>query len=88
MSVQTAPRTTGPSRRDLDLHATVCAQPATGQTFGDRCTCPHIRGRHLNAEHAPISLGRQVACSGRNSAGPCRDCDCPQFTPRPEEATP
>jgi len=71
--------TAGPPRRDLALHAEVCARPAPA--WNARCACAQLAVRHADLSHASIGAGVGRVCTGRNLAGPCRDCPCPAFTP-------
>ena len=76
--------TTGPARRDVAAHATVCARP--GPRWNARCRCRSLAVRHEDLVHTSLPAGRGVTRTGRNLAGRCRDCNnCPRFTPTPKE---
>lgn len=67
---------TAATRADHATHSSVCTEPATGQTWSDRCHCRHIRARHAAAIHAAI-VTPTGTCTGRNLAGACLFTDCP-----------
>lgn len=63
-------------------HRRVCLPPGTDTsalTWTDRCRCGHMRCKHQAFSHPKLDVPGGT-CTGRNDAGECSLCDCPEFT--------